>query len=194
MNLIVEFCIVFLICMAGEWIAALLPFTLPASVISLILLLILLLSGGVKERTIQGTSHFLIDNMGLFFIPSVVGTLEYLDVLKLQFVPFLVVSLVSTPLVYAATAWSVRLLMKLFHAKEVSHLCICCFGRCRYQYRHLCVFFHIFCQIQYKPRFGVIFIAWKGRTCYKQSFFHSDNPDSFFTKSEDFSSSHSCLL
>ena len=37
MNLIVEFCIVFLICMAGEWIAALLPFTLPASVISLIL-------------------------------------------------------------------------------------------------------------------------------------------------------------
>ena len=98
-----------------------LPFTLPASVISLILLLILLLSGGVKERTIQGTSHFLIDNMGLFFIPSVVGTLEYLDVLKLQFVPFLVVSLVSTPLVYAATAWSVRLLMKLFHAKEASH-------------------------------------------------------------------------
>ena len=52
---------------------------------------------------------------------SVVGTLEYLDVLKLQFVPFLVVSLVSTPLVYAATAWSVRLLMKLFHAKEASH-------------------------------------------------------------------------
>ena len=113
MNLIVEFCIVFLICMAGEWIAALLPFTLPASVISLILLLILLLSGGVKERT--------INYMGLFFIPSVVGTLEYLDVLKLQLVPFLVVSLVSTPLVYAATAWSVRLLMKLFHAKEASH-------------------------------------------------------------------------
>ena len=83
--------------------------------------LYLLLSGGVKERTIQGTSHFLIDNMGLFFIPSVVGTLEYLDVLKLQLVPFLVVSLVSTPLVYAATVWSVRLLMKLFHAKEASH-------------------------------------------------------------------------
>mgnify|MGYP000544336371 CR=1 FL=1 len=35
--------------------------------------------------------------------------------------PFLVVSLVSTPLVYAATVWSVRLLMKLFHAKEASH-------------------------------------------------------------------------
>ena len=89
MNLILEFCTVFLICMAGEWIAAFLPFTLPASVISLILLLILLLCGAVKERTIQGTSQFLISNMGLFFIPAIVGTLEYLDVLKLQAIPFL---------------------------------------------------------------------------------------------------------
>ena len=120
MNLIVEFCVVFLICMAGEWISALLPFTLPASVVSLIILLILLLSGGVKERTIQGTSQFLINNMGMLFIPSVVGTLEYLDVLKLQIVPFLVVSIVSTPLVYAATAWSVQLLMKLFKKKEAA--------------------------------------------------------------------------
>ena len=121
MNLIVEFCVVFLICMAGEWISALLPFTLPASVVSLIILLILLLSGRVKERTIQGTSQFLINNMGMLFIPSVVGTLEYLDVLKLQFMPFLVVSIASTPLVYVATAWSVQLLMKLFKKKEAAH-------------------------------------------------------------------------
>lgn len=69
MNLIVEFCIVFLICMAGEWIAALLPFTLPASVISLILLLILLLSGGVKERTIQGPPTFSSTIWGCFSFP-----------------------------------------------------------------------------------------------------------------------------
>ena len=118
LNLIVEFCVVFLICMAGEWISALLPFTLPASVVSLIILLILLLSGAVKERTIQGTSQFLINNMGMLFIPAVVGTLEYLDVLKLQFLPFLVVTIISTPLVYLVTAWSVQLLMKLFKKKE----------------------------------------------------------------------------
>lgn len=120
MNLIIEFCVVFLTCMAGEWISALLPFTLPSSVVSLIILLILLLSGGVKERTIQGTSQFLINNMGMLFIPAVVGTLEYLDVLKLQIVPFLVVSIVSTPLVYMVTAWSVQLLMKVFKKKEAA--------------------------------------------------------------------------
>lgn len=121
MNLILEFCTVFLICMAGEWIAAFLPFTLPASVISLILLLILLLCGAVKERTIQGTSQFLISNMGLFFIPAIVGTLEYLDVLKLQAIPFLMVTVISTPVVYAVTAWSIRLFMKLFGKKEEPH-------------------------------------------------------------------------
>ena len=121
MNLIFELGILFLICMAGEGIATLLPIMIPASVISLILLLILLLCGGVKERTIQGTSQFLIDNMGLFFIPAIVGTLEYLDVLKLQAIPFLLITVVSTPIVYFITAWSVQLLMKLFNRKKVQH-------------------------------------------------------------------------
>lgn len=121
MSLILEFCIILMVCLAGEWLAVLLPFALPASVISLILLLVLLLSGVVKERAIQSTSQFLIGNMGLFFIPAIVGTLEYLDVLKMQLLPFLVISLVSTPVVYCVTAWSVRLLMKLFGEKEAHH-------------------------------------------------------------------------
>lgn len=120
-ELISELCIIFLICMVGEWITALLPISLPASVISLLLLLILLLCGVVKERAITGTAHFLISNMGIFFIPAIVGTLEYLDILKLQILPFLVISIASTPIVYCATAWSVRLFMKLFSRKETGH-------------------------------------------------------------------------
>ena len=49
------------------------------------------------------------------------GTLEYLDVLKLQAIPFLVVTLVSTPVVYAVTAWSIRLFMKMLGGKEADH-------------------------------------------------------------------------
>ena len=121
MDLILEFCIVFLICMAGEWIAAFLPFTLPASVISLLLLLILLLSGVLKERQIRQSAVFLTENMGILFIPAAVGTLEYLDVLKAQAIPFLLITVVSTPIVYFITAWSVQLLMKLFNRKKVQH-------------------------------------------------------------------------
>lgn len=121
MNLIFELGILFLICMAGEGIAVLLPITIPASVISLILLLILLLSGVLKERQIRQSSAFLTENMGILFIPAAVGTLEYLDVLKAQAIPFLLITVVSTPFVYFITAWSVQLLMKLFNRKKVQH-------------------------------------------------------------------------
>ena len=121
MNLIFELGILFLICMAGEGIAVLLPITIPASVISLILLLILLLSGVLKERQIRQSAVFLTENMGILFIPAAVGTLEYLDVLKAQAIPFLLITVVSTPFVYFITAWSVQLLMKLFNRKKVQH-------------------------------------------------------------------------
>lgn len=121
MNLIFELGILFLICMAGEGIAVLLPITIPASVISLILLLILLLSGVLKERQIRQSAAFLTENMGILFIPAAVGTLEYLDVLKAQAIPFLLITVVSTPIVYFITAWSVQLLMKLFNRKKVQH-------------------------------------------------------------------------
>ena len=121
MNLIFELGILFLICMAGEGIAALLPIMIPASVISLILLLILLLSGVLKERQIRQSAAFLTENMGILFIPAAVGTLEYLDVLKAQAIPFLLITVVSTPIVYFITAWSVQLLMKLFNRKKVQH-------------------------------------------------------------------------
>ncbi len=121
MNLIFELGILFLICMAGEGIAVLLPITIPASVISLILLLILLLSGVLKERQIRQSAAFLTENMGILFIPAAVGTLEYLDVLKAQAIPFLLITVVSTPFVYFITAWSVQLLMKLFNRKKVQH-------------------------------------------------------------------------
>ena len=121
MNLICELGILFLICMAGEGIAVLLPITIPASVISLILLLILLLSGVLKERQIRQSAAFLTENMGILFIPAAVGTLEYLDVLKAQAIPFLLITVVSTPFVYFITAWSVQLLMKLFNRKKVQH-------------------------------------------------------------------------
>lgn len=107
--------------MAGEGIATLLPIMIPASVISLILLLILLLSGVLKERQIRQSAVFLTENMGILFIPAAVGTLEYLDVLKAQAIPFLLITVASTPIVYFITAWSVQLLMKLFNRKKVQH-------------------------------------------------------------------------
>jgi NhaC family Na+:H+ antiporter len=89
-----ELGLILLVCLAGEWIAALLPFAFPASVISMILLAVLLMTGILRERLLSTVSKFLVANMGLFFVPALVGTLEYTDVLKTALIPFLLTCLV----------------------------------------------------------------------------------------------------
>ena len=110
MRIMGEISILFGICLLSEGIAAILPFT--ASVISMLILAALLLSGVVKPKHIQLLSSFFMANMGMFFIPSLVGTLEYAEVLKASFLPFLVITLVTTPIVYLVTAWTVQLLIR----------------------------------------------------------------------------------
>lgn len=118
MNTMTELAVILVICLAGEWAAALLPFAFPASVISMIFLALLLMTGVLKESMIRTVSNFLVVNMGLFFVPALVGTLQYADVLKACIVPFLAVTFLTTPLVYAAAAWSVQALMKRARKKE----------------------------------------------------------------------------
>ena len=111
MNIMGELALIFGICLVGEGVAALLPVAFPASVISMVLLMVLLLTGVVKDRHIQTASHFLVANMAFFFLPSFVGLLEHKELLKSQLVPLLLIIVLTTPVVYLITGWTVRLLM-----------------------------------------------------------------------------------
>ena len=111
MNIMGELALIFGVCLVGEGVAALLPVAFPASVISMVLLMVLLLTGVVKDRHIQRVSHFLVANMAFFFLPSFVGLLEHIELLKSQLVPLLLIIVLTTPVVYLITGWTVRLLM-----------------------------------------------------------------------------------
>ncbi len=111
MHIMGELALIFGICLVGEGVAALLPVAFPASVISMILLMILLLAGVVKDRQIQTVSHFLVANMAFFFLPSFVGMIEHAELLKSQALPLVLIAVLTTPVVYLVTAWTVRLLM-----------------------------------------------------------------------------------
>ncbi len=121
MNIMGELAIIFGVCLAAEVIAAALPFAFPASVISMLLLLALLLCGGVKERHIGRASGFFVDNMAFFFIPPCVGILDYAGALAACLVPFLIISILTTPLVYLVTAWVIQGMMALRRRKEARH-------------------------------------------------------------------------
>ena len=82
MNIMAEIGIICAVCLAGVAVEAVLPFAFPASVISKVLLIALLLSGWIKPVHIQRVSGFLVANMAFFFLPSCVGIIEHKDVLE----------------------------------------------------------------------------------------------------------------
>lgn len=121
MNIMAQLAVILGVCLAGEAIAALIPVAFPSSVVSLILLMILLLTGVVKERQIQAVSGFFIANMAFFFIPSFVGTLEHAELLISQALPLLLIVGLTTPVVYLVTGWTVQLLLLVMRRKEKDH-------------------------------------------------------------------------
>lgn len=111
-KLLVQIGIVFGICLVGEGIAAVLPFTFPASVLSMLLLFVLLLCGVLKVEHIREKGDFLLKNMAFFFIPSGVALLEQVDFLKGKIMILLLICLITMVLTFAATAFTVRLVSR----------------------------------------------------------------------------------
>lgn len=121
MDILGEIGLIFGICLVGEGVAAILPVAFPASVISMILLMALLMSGVIKTRHIQRVSGFLTANMAFVFLPSCVSIIEHADVLLPRIVPVFLICFLTTPLVYLATAWTVQGMMALRRRKEREH-------------------------------------------------------------------------
>ena len=118
MKIIKQTGIIFFICCISVILEALLPFAFPASVIGMVLLLLFLLSGLLKVEHIREKSDFLLANMAFFFIPAGVNVMNYLDILRQNWLPLLAVCLLTTVITFAATAYSVRFTMSLLSKRK----------------------------------------------------------------------------
>lgn len=93
------FVIIYAALYAGNGLATLLPFTLPGSIIGMLLLFTLLALQIVPVDWVKPGCHLLIRYMALLFVPISVGVMGYTDVLSAQFGPIVVSCVVSTFLV-----------------------------------------------------------------------------------------------
>ena len=118
MKIIKQFGIIFSLCWLATVIEGLLPIAFPASVIAMLLLLVCLLAGVLKIDHIREKSDFLLANMAFFFIPAGVNVINYLDILKKNWLPLLLICVITTVVTFAATAYSVRLVMRLLAGKK----------------------------------------------------------------------------
>ncbi len=118
MKIISQIGIVFAVCWISQVVEQVLPFSFPASVIGMVLLLICLLTGFLKIGHIQEKADFLMENMAFFFVPAGVSIINYFDVLKSAAVQLVVICAVSTVITFAVTAWTVKLTIRLLERRK----------------------------------------------------------------------------
>lgn len=100
-----QFSILFGCLAVGELVVYLTGIKLPSSIIGMLLLTLLLKLGWVRLEWVKGLCDFLIANLGFFFVPPGVALMLYFNVIRAQFVPIVVATLVSTALVLVVTGW-----------------------------------------------------------------------------------------
>ena len=117
MHVFAQIAVLLLVCLAAEGIAAVLPFTFPSSVLAMLILLVLLLCKAIKPKQLEETSGFFLNNMTFFFVPTCVGILKYTDVLFSNFWAIMLISILTTPLVFFVTGHVVQAAMKQIDRK-----------------------------------------------------------------------------
>lgn len=97
----------------GELLQVLFNLPIPGAVIGLILLFIALNMGIIKVEMIEDVCEFLLSNMSFLFIPAGVGLMTSFGMLKGKWLPFMVIIIISTILVWIVTAYVVKFLRKV---------------------------------------------------------------------------------
>ncbi len=118
MKILMQFAVIFVICLAGEALAALLPLPFPGSVMAMALLFALLCAGLVKLRHIEQAADFLIANMAFLFVPLVVGIGDSYTLLTGQAGKVVLVCVVSTVIAFGAAALAAGAALKLRERKN----------------------------------------------------------------------------
>ncbi|WLS80255.1 CidA/LrgA family protein [Erwinia pyri] len=90
------FLILYLCLYAGTGVAALLPVTIPGSILGMLILFGLLALQILPVEWVKPGSTLLIRYMGLLFVPISVGIMSYTDILSAQFGPIVVSCVLST--------------------------------------------------------------------------------------------------
>ena len=98
-----QFCIILFVSFLGELLHVIIPLPIPASVYGLVLMLSALCTGIIKLNQVKETAGFLIEIMPVMFIPAAAGLLDSWPFLRPVWIPFIVITLISTVIVMAVT-------------------------------------------------------------------------------------------
>lgn len=113
MNYVKQFCIILAFSFTGEVLNRLIPLPVPASIYGLVLLFLALEFKILKVEHIKEVSKFLLGIMSIFFVPSSVGFINALPLMKKFGIQFALIGIVSTFIVFGVTGRITQQLMKI---------------------------------------------------------------------------------
>lgn len=118
MKYIKQFLIILLIAFAGEILNAVLPLPIPASIYGIFILFLCLEFHIIPIHAIKETSLFLVEIMPILFIPAAVGVLDSWDIIKAQWIPYVIITLVTTLIVMVVSGHVTQAVIRLGKGKK----------------------------------------------------------------------------
>lgn len=103
MKYVRQFGVILLLSFIGEILHVVLPFPIPASIYGILLLFFCLEWKLIPVSAVKETSVFLIEIMPVMFIPAAVGLTKSWDMIKQDFVPYCVITVLTTFIVMAVS-------------------------------------------------------------------------------------------
>jgi len=113
MDILKQLLIITGICLFGEAISIMLPFTFPGSVISMLAVFILLYLKFLKETQIKKVADFLLQNMSFFFVPAATAIINEFKILKTDILILILIAMMSTIITMLATYYTVCFVSKM---------------------------------------------------------------------------------
>ncbi len=112
MKYVSQFLYILFFSLLGELLAAVIPLPIPAAIYGLLLLLIALMTGLVKERQVSETTDFLISLLPVLFVPPLAKILLYWDIIRPQVAAIAIICVVSTVFIFAVSGLITKLLQR----------------------------------------------------------------------------------
>lgn len=118
MKYIPQFAIILLFSFLGELLQALIPLPIPSAVYGMLLLLLALATGIVKEDKIADASSFLISVIPLLFVAPVAKLLQFWEVIGPNALSICIIMVASTLVVFAVSGLVTKYLQKRKEKKD----------------------------------------------------------------------------
>jgi putative effector of murein hydrolase LrgA (UPF0299 family) len=123
MKYLKQFTIILVILYVSNFISELISgfFLLPGPILGMVLLFVLLKTGIIKLEQIEALSTFMFSIIAMFFLPSGISLINYLDLIYNSFIPIIFVGVVVTIITLALTMKFVEMLVNLTSKKEIEN-------------------------------------------------------------------------